>query len=60
MSVALGPMGRTGEASASLNTQGRAAAMYVSSLLFILADDEKGTLTPRPKASLVVYQLKDL
>lgn len=41
MSVALGPMGRTGEASASLNTQGRAAAMYVSSLLFVLADDEK-------------------
>ena len=41
MSVALGPMGRTGEASASLNTQGRAAAMYVSSLFFILADDKK-------------------
>src|SRR5258706_2233072 len=41
MSIALGPMGRTGEASASLNTHGRAAAMYVSSLLFILADDNK-------------------
>jgi hypothetical protein len=41
MSIALGPMGRTGEASASLNTQGQAAAMYVSSLLFTFADDEK-------------------
>ena len=41
MSIALGPMGRTGEASASLNTHGRAAAMYVSLLLFILADDNK-------------------
>ena len=41
MSIALGPMGRTGEASASLNTHGRAAAMYVISPLFILADDNK-------------------
>ena len=42
LSVALGPIGRTGEATASLNTQGRAAAMCVSSLYSSSsADDEK-------------------
>lgn len=29
MSVALGPLGRNGEASGSLNTSGKVAAMYV-------------------------------
>jgi lipid-binding SYLF domain-containing protein len=33
MSLALGPLGRNGEASGALNTNGKVAAMYVSQLL---------------------------
>jgi len=34
MSIALGPLGRNGEASGSLSTSGKVAAMYSSSLSF--------------------------
>lgn len=39
MSIALGPLGRNGEASGSLNTNGKVAAMYdpESSLLGFLS-----------------------
>lgn len=51
LSVALGPLGRNGEALGSLNTSGKMAAMYVNSfpLSFLLTLDI-GTAIPRQEA----------
>jgi len=36
MSLALGPLGRTGEASGSLNTNGKVAAMYARVIHYLV------------------------
>lgn len=57
MSIALGPLGRNGEASSSVNTNGNLAAMYLSATIWEGLESNvhfAGTLIPRRKACLVV------
>lgn len=53
MSVALGPLGRNGEASGALNTHGKLAAMYVAPRYssFTHLTPPTGTAIPRLVAS---------
>lgn len=52
LSVALGPLGRNGEALGSLNTSGKVAAMYVNNLFphSLLLTFDIGTAIPRREA----------
>lgn len=62
MSIALGPLGRNGEASGSLNTKGKVAAMFVSSITMSaqsVLTPPSGTATPKHEASSVASPSKD-
>jgi hypothetical protein len=60
MSIALGPLGRNGEASGALNTNGKVAAMYVTRwLLAISLNTPLGTHTRKLEAFLAASLSKD-
>lgn len=57
MSLAVGPLGRNGEASGTLSTKGKVAAMFVHYITFISntrLTPLSGTATRRPAAFSVV------
>ena len=62
MSLAVGPLGRNGEASGALSTSGKVAAMFVHyvTLFKHLSHLLSGTATRRRAAFLVVFRSKAL
>lgn len=64
MSIALGPLGRNGEAIGALNTSGKVAAMYELSFIYanIISDGHAyaGIATARPEVYLAVSLWKAL
>lgn len=61
MSLAVGPLGRNGEASTALSTSGKVAAMFVlyrHCPFEFCTDVISGTVTPKLAASLVAFLWK--